>query len=122
LKGQKLIGTIETAEVLIVDDDETTCRTFQRLLARPAVYVTSAAQAKKIIRKTKCRFFLIDSYLAGEAPGHRLIGVIQRAVPSARVLLMSAYASAFDVHAATAMGAHYCEKSKTDEIVKFVGP
>jgi len=111
--------------VLIVDDDEVFARTLALALSRRGFCVATAAGAKAALALTEAGGFdtvVLDLRLGAES-GLHLIEPLRERMPTARILLLTGYASIATAVAAIKLGAvQYLPKpASVDEILAALG-
>lgn len=110
---------------LLVDDDDAYRRTLQRSLERRGLHVDSAADGATAVAMAGLHapdFILLDLNLVGET-GLDLIAPLRAAAPSARIVVVTGYASVATAVEAIKRGAdNYLPKPATaDAIVRMLG-
>jgi two-component system, response regulator RegA len=113
------------ARVLIVDDDEVFARTLALAMSRRGYDVSTAAGAQAALALTEAGGFdavVLDLRLGAES-GLHLIEPLRQRMPTARILLLTGYASIATAVAAIKLGAvQYLPKpASVDEILAALG-
>ena len=84
-----------TPRILIVDDDESICKTLSAILESEGYETTTATTAKEAIEKTKTQFFnvaLLDIKLP-DMEGTKLLARLQETTPETIKIMITGYPS-----------------------------
>jgi len=99
--------TQKKPHILIVDDDESLCRTLSTILQSQGYHITIARTAKKAIEKTRSKYYnlaLIDIKLP-DMEGTKLLAKLQEITPKTMKIVVTGYPSIQNAVAALNLGA-----------------
>jgi len=82
---------IERKSILVVDDESIVCRTLEELLTGDghSVFTTTSAGTAIELYKSRCFDLIFLDYYLPEMTGDKVIGIIRRANPRQRIVLIS---------------------------------
>jgi two-component system response regulator RegA len=118
-------SSIDHAELLLVDDDETFCQVLARALEKRGFAVTvtnSVEQAMPRALANPPEFAVVDLKMEG-ASGLALVQMLHELDPATRIVMLTGYASIATAVAAIKLGAtqYLAKPANADEIVAAFG-